>query len=172
MSRSESPQDPHHVSSLLIRTSSLIPSDWPSGASFAGRNAENKSQLCHGEHPNRVCWVSALPSPSVAQRSECGGGGHVRGPAREPGRSGVGGEGFECTEHQIRQQRRGWGGGGRRKASLSPQITCITCGKVGITGGGENSRLRCNQTFLWNLSFGDRITTLHVRRTADFRGEK
>lgn len=52
-----------------------------------------------------------------------GGGGHVRGPAGEPGRSGVGGEGFDCTERSDKMAEKG---GGDRKASL-----------IGITDGTE-----------------------------------
>lgn len=77
MSRSEFPQDLHHVSSLLIRTSALIPSGCPCGASCTWRNLESGKQIT-SEHPKCVSSVSALPSPLVAQRSEVVGGRKLR----------------------------------------------------------------------------------------------
>lgn len=72
----------------------------------------------------RRSWLpSGVRALSVTFRfsSEGRGGGQVRGPAGEPGRNGVGGEGFDCTERSDKAAEKG---GGDRKASLSPQVTC------------------------------------------------
>lgn len=55
----------------------------------------------------------------------------------EPG-SRVGGEGFDSTERPDKTAF-GWGVGGRgdRKASISPQVTCITCGSRSSVTGWE-----------------------------------
>lgn len=164
MSRSEFPQDLHHVSSLLIRTSALIPSGCPCGASCTWRNLESGKQIT-SEHPNCVSSVSALPSPLVAQRSEVVGGRKLRQSWLPSGVRALsvefeGGSFFTgtcewtrtgtCQERggvgkasiapcaQIRRQRGGMGGvGGDRKASVSPQVTCIICGSQSSVTGWE-----------------------------------
>lgn len=133
MSRSESPQDLHHVSRLLIRSSSLTPSGCPSGASATWRTPDRVWEMNHRLSFQTVC---ALPSPLVAQRSEDVGGRKLRQwwlpsgvralsvtAGGVEGRGGRGGAFFtgtcERTCSDTWQRRGGWG---RASIALSAQI--------------------------------------------------